>query len=239
MSLKTICESMILYDDDNLSTILDSVISEVELWFMNIVDENDYKLYNNTGENYGITSIAFDPDNDNSDIIEIRLSNEYIHGFMKATGFLEDYDFLNDKVSKVESGVDSSGETYKYVRYEIDSDFDTEYDSTTHAGSFNSLWFALMQRAICSIVISRFVFSARRISSDSSIFINTSWGEGESVPEGTEGLSSFAGKYRAYGKELISSYYINKKYDNESRSELYTNSMSNAKSDFSYQSFEV
>ena len=212
MSLKTICESMILCDDE-LSSVLDSAIQEAELWFADMVDEKDYVLYKNVGEKYNFSSIEIDPDNDGSNVIEIKILNNSIHGFMETVDFLEEYAFLNNKIAKIKGGIDDSGNVYKYIRYDTEPGFDTVYDSSVHAGNINSMWYALMQRAICSMAISRFVFAARRISSGSSIFVNTSWGEGESVPEGIGGLSAFARRYSSYGKNLISSYYIGNMYD--------------------------
>ena len=212
-TIKSICETIITYDSEKLTDILDSSIIDSSISLEDAIGRDDYILYKNEAGSLSIESITLDPDDDDSDILELVLSNDEIHGLIEMSGFLEEYIFLNDKVALIQSGTDDDGETYKYIRFDTASGFDTVYVSGTHAGVVSSSWYSKMQRAQAHFAIAIFVPVTRRIANEVSIYVNEGYGQSNMVPTGISEVNDFAESYRAKARKIIRNYYIKKSND--------------------------
>lgn len=207
MTIKEICETIITYDD-GLSNTLNAAIIDGKAIFRGFVGTDEYILYCNEASSIGIESITLDPDGDGEDILELVINNDDIHGLITMSGFLTDYTFLNDKVAEIQSGTDSSGDTYKYIRFNTATDFDVTYVSVTHEGTLTSMWYEDMQRSIAYFSIATFIPMARRISEDTSIYVTKNYGDATIAPTGISEVKEFSDTYMNNGKKIIRNYYI-------------------------------
>lgn len=210
MTIKEICETIISYDDGSLSTTLDAAIVDGSALFRYVVGTDDYILFTNNASSIGIESITLDPDGDGEDILELAINNNNIHGLITMTGFLTDYEFLNNKVAEIQSGTDGSGDTYKYIRFDTASGFSITYVSGTHEGTLSSIWYQDMQRVIAHYSISIFVPMARRISANTSIYVTASYGDGNIIPTDVKGIREFSRTYKDNGNRILRNYYVTK-----------------------------
>jgi hypothetical protein len=210
MTIKEICETLITYDDDKLSSTLDSAIKDGNTMLRYAIGTDEYILYVNEIASIGIESITLDPNEDSSDVLELVIDNDDIHGLITMTDFLTDYTFLNNKIAEIQSGTDNNGDVYKYIRFSIASGFDVEYNSVTHAGVLTSIWYEDLQRVAAYYAISIFIPMARRISENTSIYVNESYGDANIVPTGVEEMEKFSRMYKGNGDRMLRSYYIRK-----------------------------